>query len=68
MQNNQLMYQKRLKVLKFWISSLFKILVFFVIKICLQNCDDDSDDDCDDDDDNDDDNQGFQYVFAQVGT
>ena len=38
--------------------------MFFVIKICLQNCDDDSDDDCDDDDDN----QGFQYVFAQVGT
>ena len=43
--------------------------MFFVIKICLQNnCDDDGDDDCDDDDDNDDDNQGFQYVFAQVGT
>ena len=37
--------------------------MFFVIKICLQNCDDDGDDDCDDDDDNDDDNQGFQYVL-----
>ena len=42
--------------------------MFFVIKICLQNCDDDGDDDCEDDDDDDDDNQGFQYVFAQVGT
>ena len=43
--------------------------MFFVIKICLQNCDNDGDDSCDDDDDDDDDDdQGFQYVFAQVGT